>query len=114
MVNADHEAADAASLGAATADAGNVASDMSEAVDVQEGGHRNRHRDAAAAARKAPQLSSHAEWAKHEHKLPEEALAKVRLSCCFSCVKKCCSEQTLFFVLSNVKTTFSQNSQART
>lgn len=80
MVNAAHEAADVASLGGVAVDACNAAIDLDEAVHAQqEGGHRNRHREAAAAARKAPQLSSHAEWAKHEHKLPEEALARVHI-----------------------------------
>jgi len=43
---------------------------------------RQRRSEAAAAARVAPQLSSHVEWSKHEHKMPKDALLKVRGNSC--------------------------------
>lgn len=40
---------------------------------------RRSKAEAAGAAGAAPQLSKHADWSKHEHKMPEDALLKVVL-----------------------------------
>lgn len=72
-----HETTDVTRQEAATVNISDMAIDMDTQMGAQtEGDPRHRHREAAAAARKAPQLSTHAEWSKHEHKMPEEAQAK--------------------------------------
>ena len=40
---------------------------------------RRSEAEAGGAAGAAPQLSKHAEWSKHEHKMPEDGLLKVVL-----------------------------------